>query len=264
MIFAIAQRVLADISQIVIGIVALLFLVIRQLLEANKQAGPQRARPPLGAPPQPQPPGKGAAPAAGQQADPLRAQVEEFLRRAGRPPQAGQARPPQRPPQPASAGEIKVLVDPPRADAPRTLGQPLRQAEWRNPAAQSPAAAPQPASGAGKRRSPRGSAKPRRRQSVAEHVAEQVTTHARSLGDTASQMGQRIAEEDQQFDNQLKAKFDHSVGTLAESAAPASAEETPPPSDTPAAQLASLLANPIGIRQAVLVNEILRRPSERW
>ena len=99
---------------------------------------------------------------------------------------------------------------------------------------------------------------------MAEHVAEQVTAHTRSLADKASQLGQRIVAEDQQFDVQLKAKFDHAVGTLAETAMPSTAEQTAPPSETPASQLASLLANPSGIRQAVLVNEILRRPSERW
>ena len=35
-------------------------------------------------------------------------------------------------------------------------------------------------------------------------------------------------------------------------------------SDTPAAQIAAMLANPDGVRQAVIINEILRRPSDRW
>src|SRR5439155_1598836 len=130
MIFAQAQPVLADITQIVFGIVALIFLVLRQLLEANKPAGPQRVRP---------------------------------------------AVPP-----------------------------------------------------------PRDTAKPRRRQSVAEHVAEQVTSRTRDLAAKASQLGQRIVAEDQQFDVQLKAKFDHTVGTLSGSTVvPAATDQTPPHSDTP-------------------------------
>jgi hypothetical protein len=152
-------------------------------------------------------------------------------------------------------------VDPSGVAEKRTFGQPLRQAEWRNAPAPP---APQPARTADKVRPPRDSAKPRRRQSVAEHVAEQVTSHTRDLAAKASQLGQRIAVEDQQFDVQIKAKFDHTVGTLADSTVPPATEQSPPPSDSPAAQLAALLANPSGIRQAVLINEILRRPSERW
>lgn len=262
MIVALVQPLFADITQIVFGIVALIFLVIRQLLEANKQAGPQRVRPPVPPPaPQPQPLGKGVVPAAGQQADPLRAQVEEFLRRAGRPPQPEPQRPVQLPPKPAPARES----DSTGVTDKRTFGQPLRQAEWRDtPATSAPTQLPRLVDKPKPSRSP---AKPRRRQSVAEHVAEQVSAHARELAAKASQLGQRIASEDQQFDVQLRAKFDHTLGTLAGGPVPAAAEPAssgPLPSDTPAAQIAALLANPTGIRQAVLINEILRRPSERW
>jgi hypothetical protein len=99
---------------------------------------------------------------------------------------------------------------------------------------------------------------------VAEHVAEQVTSRAENLASKASKLGQRIAAEDRQFDTKLKAKFDHTVGTLGDSDSSTTAEPTPPPSDSPAAQLAAMLANPGGIRQAVLINEILHRPSDRW
>lgn len=254
MVFTIVQPLLAiDIGEVIVGLVALIFVIVRQLFEANKKAAPKAPR---GAPAAPQQPPKfpQAAPpaAAGQQADPLRAQVEEFLRRAGRP--QGQ-------PQPAPAREIEVLVEPQVAE-PRTFGQPLQQAEWRKSPAEQ-AAGQKAAGGGNKSRQNRGSGK-RRRQSVAEHVAEQVTSHARNIGDQASRLGQRIVADDAQFDVQLKAKFDHTVGTLTGSAMPSSAEQTPPPADTPAAQLAAMLANPSGIRQAVLVNEILRRPSDNW
>jgi hypothetical protein len=249
-VFAFAQPILADIGELIIGLVALVFLIIRHLLEANKQAAPPRVRPAQVPPALPQQQAKGAAPAAGQQADPLRAQVEEFLRRAGQP------QPAQRPPQPAAAGGMDVRPAPSQPTEQRTFGEPLRQAEWRK--------APQPAAPADKPRRDRGASKPRRRKSVAEHVAEQVTAHTRSLADKASQLGQRIVAEDQQFDVQLKAKFDHTVGTLAGSVDPAAADPVSPASDTPAAQIAAMLANPGGVRQAVIVNEILRRPSDRW
>src|SRR6185369_9817565 len=111
-----------DISEILVGLVALIFVIIRQLLEANKAAGVNRAKPPLV--PQPQQPNEGLAPVAapaqaGQQADPLRAQVEEFLRRAGRPAQQNQPRPPQGKP-----SEIEVLVNPSQSAEQRVIGQP--------------------------------------------------------------------------------------------------------------------------------------------
>src|SRR5262245_11737400 len=253
MIFALIQPILAiDIGEIIVGLVALIFVILRQLLEANKQPAPKAPRgAPVVPPPQPNIP-PAPQPAAGQQADPLRAQVEEFLRRAGRP--QGQ-------PQPAPVREIEVLVDPSQPSEQRTIGQPLKQAEWRKSTPDQPSA--KPAETGNKNRSPRTSGK-QRRQSVAEHVAEQVTAHTRNLADQASRLGQRIVAEDQQFDVQLKAKFDHTVGTLAGSAIPAAAEQPPPPADTPAAQLAAMLANPGGARQAVLLNEIMRRPTDRW
>jgi hypothetical protein len=265
MIVAAVQIVVADIGQIVIGIIALIFLVIRQLMEANKAAGAPRMRPQVPPPAPPQPAGKGAVPMAGQQADPLRAQVEEFLRRAGRPVPQEQQQPVERSGEGSPERGKAIDNDASRLAADRAMGEPLRQAAWR---AKQPATTPKMPTPAirisDKPRSQRGSGKPRRRQSVAEHVAEQVTAHTQSLGQKASQLGQRIAVEDQQFDVQLKAKFDHTIGTLAGTAVLSSAEQTPPSGDTPAAQLAALLANPNGIQQAVLVNEILRRPSERW
>jgi hypothetical protein len=253
-IVAFVQPVLAvDIGEVLVGLVALIFVIIRQLFEANKNAGANRAKPP--AIPQPQNPNKAPGPAAGQQADPLRAQVEEFLRRAGRQPQQNQPRP-----KSGQASQIEVLLTPVQPEQ-RTMGQPLRQAEWRQTPA-SVAAPPQSAAGTERARNAARN-KPRKRKSVAEHVAEQVTSRAESLSVQASKLGQRIAAEDQQFDTQIKAKFDHAVGTLGGSES-TSAEQTQQSTDSPAAQLAAMLANPGGIRQAVLVNEILRRPSDRW
>jgi hypothetical protein len=256
-ILAFVQPVLAiDLGEILVGLVALIFVIIRQLFEANKNAGVNRAKPPALPQPQPQNPNRAPAPAAGQQADPLRAQVEEFLRRAARPGQQNQ--PGQ---QVGPASQIEVLVKPQQPPEQRTIGQPLRQAEWRQTPSSS--TSPQSAVGTEKARNAARVAKPRRRKSVAEHVAEQVTSRAESLANQASKLGQRIVAEDQQFDTQIKAKFDHAVGTLG-SESSATAEPTQPSNDTPAAQLAAMLANPGGIRQAVLVNEILRRPSDRW
>jgi hypothetical protein len=79
-------------------------------------------------------------------------------------------------------------------------------------------------------------------------------------------LGQRIIEDDAQFDVQLKAKFDHTVGSLTGSAVTAAEQAAAAASaaETPAAQIAAMLATPEGVRQAIIVNEILRRPTDRW
>ena len=102
------------------------------------------------------------------------------------------------------------------------------------------------------------------RQSVAEHVAERVTSRSQNVAEQTARLGQRIKAEDQQFEGQLRAKFDHAVGTLADSVNPVALEAPPPPADTPARRIAEMLASPDGVRQAVLLNEIMRRPSDRW
>jgi hypothetical protein len=180
--------------------------------------------------------------AGGQQADPLRSQVEEFLRRAGRT-QAGPAASPPVSQRQQPASNIES------AGGERTRSQERRPAASSSPAAQLP---PQ--------RPTRGR---KQRQSVAEHVAERVASRSKNVAEQTSRLGQRIVAEDRQFDDQLTAKFDHTVGTLADSVNPV-AQEAPPPADSPARQIAAMLANPDGVRQAVILNEIMRRPSDRW
>jgi hypothetical protein len=246
-----------DLIHILYGLGVLVFLIIRQIAEASRKAGAPRVQGP--AVQKPQVPGGPAPAEVGQQADQLRAQVEEFLRRAGKPAQPNQPKPPQSRPKKAAPVEIQ-LTPRTKPDEQRSIGTPLRQATWRNAPAQESAAA-----AADRTRAARtAAARPRRRQSVAEHVAEQVSSHAQTLSDKASQLGQRIAADDQLFDVQLKSKFDHAVGTLAGTGSAAAGEAIAVGPDTPAAQLAAMLRDPQGIRQAVLVNEILRRPSERW
>jgi hypothetical protein len=104
----------------------------------------------------------------------------------------------------------------------------------------------------------------RPRQSVAEHVAEHISAGSQSLSQHSSQLGRRIIHEDQQFDVELKSRFDHTVGTLAASRASDVSPTAPPAGDSPAALIAAMLARPDGMRQAVVLNEILRRPADRW
>ncbi|MCC7476563.1 MAG: hypothetical protein IT425_14325 [Pirellulales bacterium] len=239
-----------NLVEIGLAVMVVLFAIIKQLVEANQAANKKRERPRPVPQPQREPvePPRGmvnAGAGGGQQADPLRGQVEEFLRRAGRLPEAEQ---------PASPREIEKRRPP--SPEPKTR----RLVEAPPPIAGKPS---QSASSAERERRSKASGK--KRKSVAEHVAEAVTSHSQSLGQQASRLGERIVREDEQFDVQLKARFDHKLGTLGENPVAQPATSTAfVPADTPAGQIAAMLASPEGVRQAVLLNEILRRPSERW
>ena len=247
---------------ILMGLAMLVIWVVKQIGEANKPGPAPRARP-ASAPPKPVAQAGGPAQAAaGQQADPLRNQVEEFLRRAGRGAQGNAPRPQPpraRPPEPA---EIEILLDDRDAAPPerRPLAEPLRPIESSDPRAM-----PQPTAAEPRRVRALRPAQPRH-ETVAEHVAETIGAHSRSVGDHASRLGQQIIEDDHQFDVQLKAKFDHTVGTLTGSAVTAAERvaEDARAADTPAAHIAAMLASPEGVRQAIVINEILRRPIDRW
>jgi hypothetical protein len=239
----------------VIGLAALLLWVIKQVVEANKEAGPAKARP--AAAPQQQAQPQAAVNPAGQQADPLRHQVEEFLRRTGRGPQGNQPGGPQRRAWPGGMGDVELLVEEDASPERRPSTPPLRSAERTASAGSVGSSAAQPR--------PRKPVAPRR-QTVAEHVAESIGAHSREVGEQASRLGQGIIADDHQFDVQLEAKFDHQVGTLTGSAVAAAeqAEIVAARLNSPAAQIAALLANPAGVRQAIIMNEILRPPIDRW
>jgi hypothetical protein len=246
--------VLADLREI-IGIVMALLLtvmwVVKQISDAGKQGkGPEEAQPMPRQPERPVP-----RQAAGQQADPLRDQVEEFLRRAGRGPQGERARPGPR--------DIELLLDDEPAD-PQPIGEPMRPIASRpgTPPPPPVAAAPMPAQGPPQRPGRR-PVTPRKRKTLAERATERAQARAGKLAQQTSHLGQRIIEDDAQFDVQLKAKFDHTIGTLAGSAATAVTSDQVPV-DSPAGQIAAMLASPEGVRQAIVLNEILRRPSDPW
>jgi hypothetical protein len=255
MMYDLPQFVLLAAIEDVIGVLMALLVpliwVVKQIADATKQAK-ERDAAQAGAPKpaEPQP----ARQAAGQQADPLRNQVEEFLRRAGRGPQAERPRP--------ARQDIEILLDD-EAAASRPLAEPLRPAAAASKTTgPSMSAAPQVAPQTPARRS----VAPRKRKSLAERATERAAARASKLAEQTSHLGQRIIEDDQQFDVQLKAKFDHTVGTLTGSAATAAEQAAAAVSaaETPAAQIAAMLATPAGVRQAIVVNEILRRPTDRW
>jgi hypothetical protein len=247
--FLTIQPLLAvDLTHIAITLVVLFFAVMKQLFDSSKESSKKKTVANAGPrPQQPQPqlqPGPPRPVQGGDQADPLRSQVEEFLRRASKPPEKESSR--QQPqPQRRPPSEIELLV------------------EGENRLRTSPAAAAAKAAVAADKK--RATRRPSKRQTVAEHVEEQVAARSQSIAQKASNLGQRIVTEDQQFDNQLKAKFEHKLGALSVTAAPlTSAEQQAAAPATPAARVAAMLANPDGVWQAVVINEILSRPSDRW
>ena len=180
--------------------------VIQKIAEANKAA----ERPPRQPVRLPRMSVQAGAPAAGQQADPLRSQVEEFLRRAdqGNPPDQKAAQPRKPPPRVNRAPTRRPIT----AAAGRAVGVPVRpiiacvRAEagrvGLRQTARPPVGDTAQAEDAGRARRPRAAAR------------------TKSMAQQVSNLGQRIITEDQQFDNQLKAKFDHWYGMLAGSTVP--------------------------------------------
>ncbi len=252
-----------EIISVLVGLAFFVIWVINQINDAKKKQRAQEQRKQVEAAGQPIEPQAAAPPPA----DPLRAQVDEFLRRAGKQPAAGQPRrPPQvKTPKPAGRDEVVVLLDESAAAAPReTLAEKMRaKAEAANARRAKPTAsqvprAPQP------RPSQRGASQPRPK-SVAEHVADHVSTASQAFRQEVADLGTRVRQADEQFDQQLHQRFDHELGSLAH---PATATNEPVPAAqrpaSPAAQIATLLANPEGVRQAMILNEILHRPSDRW
>jgi hypothetical protein len=107
---------------------------------------------------------------------------------------------------------------------------------------------------------------------VIETVEDHVRKHVPAAQSTrvGPQLGKEVADVDQRMREHLHSVFDHHLGRLSDSAtaagaapatAPAAAAEAsePAPPDL-AANLAAMLFQPEGLRQAVLLNEILNRP----
>lgn len=235
-----------DVIKVVAGVAFLLFAILKQVFEANKKAGKKAAA----AGQQPQGGPKPMPAAGGQQADPLRSQVEEFLRRAGQKNQGGQQGPGQRP---TSEIELLVVDDdslPPQRRAPVESNRPNAPRK-----ANAPVSDKRPA---------RRSVTPKRRVTLAERAAAREEKRVGNLTDQQPHLGQRIVQEDKQFDEKLKAKFDHTVGTLGTTPTSTDSQPATQERSNPAAQIVAMLINPEGVRQAVLLNEIMNRPSDRW
>lgn len=104
-----------------------------------------------------------------------------------------------------------------------------------------------------------------RETSVADHVEQHVGRLKESqLAEQAARLGYDLSQTDERLEARLEAKFKHRLGKLdrgedATPAAPAVDEGV-----LGAEKIAAMLVNPEGIRNAVVLNEILSRPVDKW
>ena len=108
-------------------------------------------------------------------------------------------------------------------------------------------------------------------------VTDHVRTHMPSaqFGHVGSKLGQEVKDVDARMDEHVHSVFDHRLGHLADSAAsavelsaavqgPIATDQVQASGENMAASLVAMLSKPDGVRQAVLVGEILQRPEQRW
>ena len=237
------------------------YWIFSALSDAKKQAPAQpKARPQPVPPPPPGAPGPVNAAAQGGPAvakpveDNVRAEVEEFLRRVR---QQGEGE--HRPAKAAAERRrprIEVLVDetgdevatPPK----RPVIAPERQA--RVPLHRTEAAPTGERREAAPTTSPSVEPVPLERRHLAQSV---VAEHAQHLGE-------QIGQADDRMEAHLHRKFDHNLGKLSAREATPAEQVVVALAATPAEGIAALLATPQGMQQAIILSEIMRRPTDRW
>ena len=203
---------LNEIISVLVGLAFFVIWVINQINDAKKKQAAQEPRPQPELPPQP---AERAAAGELPPADPLRAQVDEFLRRAGKQPAAAQPGTQRPPRKPAGRDEVVVLLDESVAAPPRkTLAEKMQsQIDAANVRRAKPTASQQPRDP--KPTPPQRVSPPQRAKSVAEHVAERIGASSHEFNKEVADLGSRVKQADEQFDRQLQQKFDHELGSLA-------------------------------------------------
>lgn len=188
------------------------------------------------------------------------------MRQPGQPPAGGPAQP----------------AKPISADVADEIDEFLRRAAQRRGAS-----APRPASASPSGPSPTPtiaapSAKPIQAEPVvtAKPVGGQVGEHVQKYLDEqeftrrAGRLGEEVAQTDREVDQHLHQIFDHSLSQLAfvpgeaanatTGSEPAETAETSPEALVLADNLLTIFGDPGSIRQAMVLNEVIHRPEERW
>ena len=248
---------IADIGEVLgylVGVVLFVIWLVGQItggkqIMGEKQKAPGRAPPrqPARQPGRPQAPGRPPPAGRPQQAapNPVADEIEEFLRRAAGRRQRGEVE------------EVEVLAPEPM----KARGRPAEVAVVRPKVAvvrpQPQPARPmlaQPIAGLADTSADLG-------QGVVSHVSEHIG--ASSFAASTSRLGEDVALADDKLESRLHQKFDHSVSHLAQREA--GPGETSRKGASPLAEsLAKMFQSPESMRQVIILNEIFRRPEDRW
>lgn len=90
------------------------------------------------------------------------------------------------------------------------------------------------------------------------------------IGKQSERLGQKVDRADDVLEAHLHQTFDHKVGTIASTtaaSAPTNVAAVAPSTQigqSLADGLVQMLRSPTGVRNAILMNEVLRRPTENW
>ncbi len=227
---------LAAFDDVIKFVVPILFMVLYGIgqLMAGKEKAEQakKVRQPRPA----QPPADGNPP---NQADSLRREVEQFLRHA-----KGQADPPR-----------EKLAPPVRTIAQRPAKRPTKQRANLSQAGPKKTQAPPPRSMSQSRSMSQNKVQ---REGVAEHVAKHIDSD--DISEHADRLGYSISQTDEKTEARLQAKFGQRSNTFQHKSSSTDQQEQ----TLGAQELFDLLSHPEGMRQAILMHEILRRPTDRW
>lgn len=82
------------------------------------------------------------------------------------------------------------------------------------------------------------------------------------LAENASHLGEKIGQTDERIEARLHDKFDHRLGKLSHRESTPAEESVAKQSQ--AARILALLSSPTGVRDAIVINEILKPPVDRW
>ena len=205
--------------------------VIYQVVSAQQEAKPRQQRP---APVPPQrddeaqdPEAAAARRAAIEQQAELRAEIERFYRQA-----RGEA------PEPA---EVAASVEAPARRAIDPFEEPSRKPRKDRQAPSRPRTQKKP---------------------VESSAAPQAAAPPKPV--PAERLGAEVALADDRLDARLHERFDHQVGRLSGEQPDAVAAGDAALPASAAARVRAILASPRGVREALVLNEVLRRPADRW
>jgi hypothetical protein len=111
---------------------------------------------------------------------------------------------------------------------------------------------------------------------VRESIAEHVQRHIESGGIDASRGQSKVEQADERMSSHLHEAFDHRLGrlegegvklsgtTVAAGRAASKTTQPPPAPSEIATRIAQMMRTPADLSAAIVLNEILKRPEERW